>query len=242
MFADKRYLTGQDDQFIDRATVSAGIHRQALAAFLALQHAAAESFELTIASGYRDFNRQLAIWNGKATGERPVLDKQGRVIDISTLDPWSLVQAILRWSALPGASRHHWGTDIDVYDKRAVKADYQLQLSLEEVSGSGPFVALHEWLDEQILRGASFGFFRPYQIDSGGIAPERWHLSYLPLAQQYQRELSLDYLRDTIAAQPIALKQVVLANLEEIYHRYIVVEEKLYPTKLVNTQKMKAYD
>ncbi|MCZ8486094.1 D-alanyl-D-alanine carboxypeptidase family protein [Vibrio lentus] len=25
------------------------------------------------------------------------------------------LSAILRWSALPGASRHHWGCDFDVF-------------------------------------------------------------------------------------------------------------------------------
>ncbi len=25
-------------------------------------------------------------------------------------------KAMLRWSAVPGASRHHWGTEIDIFD------------------------------------------------------------------------------------------------------------------------------
>ena len=51
------------------------------------------------------------------------------------------------FSALPGASRHHWGTDIDVYDANAVSSDYVVQLSLKEVGSGGVFDSLHKWLD-----------------------------------------------------------------------------------------------
>ena len=38
----------------------------------------------------------------------------------------------MRWSAIPGSSRHHWGTDLDVYDAAAVTPDYQVQLTPQE--------------------------------------------------------------------------------------------------------------
>jgi len=52
--------------------------------------------------------RQAEIWNAKAAGLRPVLDANEQPIDTGTLSERELVFAILRWSALPGASRHHW--------------------------------------------------------------------------------------------------------------------------------------
>ena len=63
---------------------------------------------LAVASAYRGFDRQLSIWNAKARGEKPVLDLAGQAIDLDCLSDWDRVQAILTWSALPGASRHHW--------------------------------------------------------------------------------------------------------------------------------------
>ncbi|WP_255399449.1 M15 family metallopeptidase [Oceanicoccus sp. KOV_DT_Chl] len=148
---------------------------------------------------------------------------------MSQLDPWQQVQAILRWSALPGASRHHWGTDVDVYDAAAVTADYTLQLTASEVTGGGPFVAMHEWLDQQIQKGNADGFFRPYQTDLGGIAPERWHLSFAPVAIEYQHGWNVDVLIEQLSEQSMALKSVVLEHIEEIIQRYVWVSPALYP-------------
>ena len=51
--------------------------------------------------------------------------------------------------AIPGTSRHHWGTDLDVYDAAALPADYRLELSPAEVAPGGLFDSLHRWLDER---------------------------------------------------------------------------------------------
>ena len=81
-------------------------------------------FDLRVASSYRSFERQLLIWNNKASGLRPVLDDRGLSLDITRLSERDLAYAILRWSALPGASRHHWGTDLDVYDASRMPPDW----------------------------------------------------------------------------------------------------------------------
>jgi LAS superfamily LD-carboxypeptidase LdcB len=230
MLANNDHLTGQNDNLIDYQVISTGLHKNVVAPFQLLHSSAAEAgFDLTVASSYRDFDRQLLIWNAKASGERPVLDSLGKVLKIDTLEPWALVQAILRWSALPGASRHHWGTDLDVYDKTAVAEDYVIELTSAEVSGNGPFVPFHKWLDQKIVTGQAQGFFRPYQYDTNGIAPERWHLSYAPLASEYQSALDIDCLVALISSRPIALKEVILKNIEEIFERFIVVADECYP-------------
>ncbi len=201
-----------------------GLHRDVIAPVKQLQQQAhGMGFELAIASGYRDFERQLLIWNAKARGERPVLDSDGQALDIATLDPWQQVQAILRWSALPGASRHHWGTDIDVYDRAVMPADYQLQLTTEETVTGGLFAPFHQWLDEYLKMGEMQGFFRPYRVDQGGIAPERWHLSYAPLSSEYEQAFNLDDLITIIEVQPMVLKEAVLENIDDIFQRYIRV-------------------
>jgi len=223
-------LNGQDDSSIVNHAVYGAIHQQLVQPFTALQTVAGQAgFDLAIASGYRSFERQLVIWNDKVVGRRAVLDSQGQPLDLTLLTSWQQVQAILRWSALPGASRHHWGTDIDVYDRAAVAANYPLQLSNEEVADDGPFGPLHQWLDRQIESGLVDGFFRPYQRDLGGIAPERWHLSYAPIAVYYQSQLTIDTLIQCLSAQPLLLKQVVLDHIEEIYQRFVLVPTEFYP-------------
>ncbi|MGB2173241.1 MAG: M15 family metallopeptidase, partial [Porticoccaceae bacterium] len=132
-------------------------------------------------------------------------------------------QAILRWSALPGASRHHWGTDFDIYDASAMPENYQIQLSPEEVQGNGLFAPMHDWLDEYIDTQQT-DFFRPYEVDRGGIAPERWHLSYRPVAEQYAQMLTNDILSAKLKSSNLMLLDVVLEHLDEIFQRYIIVD------------------
>lgn len=223
-------LTGSDDNFIDHASLERPVHRNIVQPWRQLAAAArAEGFELAIASGYRNYQRQLAIWNGKASGARAVLDDQGQPLDLAALDDWQKVQAILRWSALPGASRHHWGSDIDVYDRAAVPDDYALQLTAAEAADSGPFGALHRWLDERIAADAAFGFFRPYATDRGGIAPERWHLSYAPLAVRCQCKLRPEALWNELSAPDFALRATVAQYWPTIFARYVWVPAAAYP-------------
>jgi LAS superfamily LD-carboxypeptidase LdcB len=186
-------------------------------------------FELRVASSFRSFARQLTIWNAKATGQRPVLDSTGQQLDLASLDDWQKVQAIMRWSALPGASRHHWGTDMDVYDGAAVSTDYRLQLTAAECEGDGPFTRFHRWLDETIAAENSEGFYRPYGCDRGGVAPEPWHISFAPLAQLYAATQSEATLRQQLERSDIALKATVLAHLPELYQRFIVVPDEPSP-------------
>ena len=149
---------------------------------------------------------------------RPVLDDTGSPIDLESLSDCDKVMAILRWSALPGCSRHHWGTDMDVWDAAAVPGDYRLQLVPEEYAGSGPFCRLSEWLQEH---AAGFGFIRPYAIDRGGVAPEPWHLSYLPVARLFEEKLDRVFLREILDNDQLELRDAVLSNLDTIMARFI---------------------
>lgn len=193
--------------------------------------AAKQGFQLRIASGYRSFERQLQIWNAKASGQRPVLDRDGLPINIRHLNEEALMYAILSWSALPGASRHHWGTDIDVFDAAAVGPNYQVQLTCAETQDGGVFSAMHRWLDAYLAEPAS-RFFRPYPPQSYGIASEPWHLSYAAEAALFQRAQSIEKLAEFLRAQPILLKEVVLANIDVIFSRYVAVDWALYPSEV----------
>lgn len=223
-------LSGRDDSFIDHASLERPVHNALVPAWRQLVVAArAAGFDPVLASGYRSYQRQLQIWNAKANGERPLLDSDGNPLDVSDLDEWQRAQAILRWSALPGASRHHWGTDVDVYDRAAVSDGYVVQLTPDEVADDGPFGAFHRWLDAHIAGNDAWGFFRPYTVDCGGIAPERWHLSYAPMASYYQRQLTESRLLAALDTPALALRQCVLDHWPEIFTRFIWVDPEYYP-------------
>tara|TARA_R110002110_G_scaffold362241_1_gene571969 strand:- start:26270 stop:26947 length:678 start_codon:yes stop_codon:yes gene_type:complete len=199
-------------------------------AFAALQaDARAQGFDLAIASGFRSFERQLGIWNGKLSGQRPVHDDAGECIALQALSDQERLHAVMRFSAIPGTSRHHWGTDLDVYDRAAMPADYTLQLTPDEVAAGGLFDPLHCWLDQQMQAGLSHGFYRPYAHDRGGVACERWHLSYAPLAQTCEAHLDLTLLQacwdDCSATEPLLLREAIEAQWPALWSRYIAVEE-----------------
>ena len=133
-------------------------HPAAAAALQRLQSRARRAgMVLEVASGYRDYSRQLAIFNAKFQGHRPVYSDAGEQLYRSQFDDAAWLKAILHYSALPGTSRHHWGTDFDVWDSSAVAGDYQLQLQASEYTGDGPFAALSDWLAGLIARDDAEG-------------------------------------------------------------------------------------
>src|SRR5262245_24522134 len=187
------------------------LHADAIEPALALREAAAkDGIDLVIASSFRDFERQAAIWNAKFRGDRPLLDRQGRPLETAKLDERARVDAILLWSALPGASRHHWGTDFDVFDQSAVEPGHRVQLTVEEFTGSGPFADLNDWLGLHLAR---FGLFRPYTTDRGGVHPEPWHLSYAPVSGPALSLLTLDVLYEAIDKSELLGREHVLTRL-----------------------------
>jgi LAS superfamily LD-carboxypeptidase LdcB len=213
-------LTGRSDTHVLAVPeLRCTLERQTVSGAVALVAAArADGMDLAIVSSYRDFDRQVGIWNGKFRGERPLLDRTGVPIDPAALDDDGRVDAILLWSALPGASRHHWGTDIDVVDRSAVPAGYQPQLTQAEFAPTGPFARLNDWLAKNMLR---FGFFRPYSTDRGGVQPEPWHLSFAPVASRALAGLTQAVLADAVFGSRMAGRERVLARLPELYERFV---------------------
>lgn len=221
----KRQLLGLDESLmVFSPELNCRLHPETLAAVLDLRARAANfGFDLRIASSFRSFERQMLIWNNKALGLRPVLDSSGEPLDIHRLNEREKVFAILRWSALPGASRHHWGTDLDVYGAVDIDPDYQVQLTVSETQTGGPFADFHRWLDGQLQKN-SHQFYRPYAQDLGGVAPEPWHLSYAPLAKNYAQLFTRDILREQLEVVSLELKETVLEHLDEIFQRFIYID------------------
>lgn len=202
------------------------IHREVLEALLVLQNQAANfGFDLQVASGFRDYERQLAIWNGKAQGLRPLLDEFENALDFSQLGAEEVMWAILKWSAIPGFSRHHWGTEIDIYDRHAFPAEgYKLKLVPSESAPGGIFYGMHSWLDQWIEEERT-EFYRPFTGKEGRVAIEPWHLSFRPVSDRFFEMLSLDFFTENIRQSSIILKEEILKNREEIYFNYILCQK-----------------
>lgn len=146
------------------------LHRDTYAAFERMHAAArADGVDLKIISATRNFARQKQIWEAKWNGQR-LLEGSEKADEVYP-DPADRARAILRYSSMPGTSRHHWGTDLDL---NALNNDYF-------TSGTGKQV--YEWLTNH---AAEYGFCQPYTAKGpqrpNGYEEERWHWSYLPLA------------------------------------------------------------
>ena len=131
-------------------------------------HAKKEDIILEIVSGYRSYDRQKSIWNRKY--------KSNEALGLS---PKKNIHKIIEYSTLPGTSRHHWGTDLDIIDGSKPKVGDVLVA--EKFHKKGPYVKLRKWMEKY---AESYGFYLPYTQSSNrkGFYYEPWHYSYAPLS------------------------------------------------------------
>jgi LAS superfamily LD-carboxypeptidase LdcB len=214
-------LTGRArTHIVELETPRCALHYAVVTSFLAMRDAArADAIDLQAVSSFRDFERQVLLWNRKWRGERPLYARDGSLLAHAQLSEAELVDAILAWSAIPGGSRHHWGSDVDVADGAAMPEGYQVQLLPGEYAAGGVFARLTSWLDDNMAR---FGFFRPFGSERGGAGIEPWHLSYAPVANEAMGALSLPMLRTALSQSDLLGKHAVLERLPEIYTRFIL--------------------
>lgn len=206
------------------------VEKNTLQAFLLLQQEAKKAgFDLAMVSSYRDFSRQALIWNGKAKGLRDLLDASGRPLLHSQLNPQQLLEAILLWSAVPGLSRHHWGSDIDIFDASAMALN-EVQLTPAEVEAGGLCAELHRWLDDSIVNNQSFGFFRPYSNQACKVAEEKWHLSYWPVAKQMEQALSAEFALKSWQQYQLCLLEQLEQQVDSIFNDYACLDKQKLPS------------
>ena len=146
------------------------MQKEAYAAFERMAAAAKkDKVDFKIVSAARNFFRQKSIWEAKWNGVRKVGGK-----DLSKSIPVPMTRAlkILEYSSMPGTSRHHWGTDIDINN---------LENSYFE---KGRGLKEYEWLT---THAAEYGFCQPYspinEERPKGYFEEKWHWSYMPLSK-----------------------------------------------------------
>ena len=164
-------LIGKGNPDIVGDSYTSKMHKDAKAAFLKMKAAAAkDGITIEVVSAYRNFQRQKEIFEGKYQR----FTNQG-------LAPLDAIKKIIEYSTIPGTSRHHWGTDIDIIDG-GVSPRPKSVLQPELFHGKGPFCKLKEWLNSN---ANSFGFFEVYTDNANrrGFKYEPWHFSYAPVSK-----------------------------------------------------------
>lgn len=153
------------------------LQKEASDAFESMQAAALkDGIKLFSVSSHRNFNAQLRIWNSKYDKFK----KQG-------FKGKEIINKIIEYSAFPGASRHHWGTDLDISDLNVQQpAD---PLNPKHFLEGGIYSKMYAWMQKN---AADFGFYEAYTNDKQrkGFKFEPWHYSYkkisLPMLQEYE--------------------------------------------------------
>ncbi|OGI94345.1 hypothetical protein A3A03_03340 [Candidatus Nomurabacteria bacterium RIFCSPLOWO2_01_FULL_40_18] len=162
----KEYTLGSNKMYARKETYVAFLEMRKSALF--------QDVDLRVVSATRNFDYQKELWNNKWNGKTLV---NGKDLSKSIPDGLERFEKILEFSAAPGTSRHHWGTDLDIngvsptyFDTKEGKIQY-------------------EWL---VQNAPLFGFCQVYnQRDENrpaGYSEEKWHWSYLPLSRTFTQD------------------------------------------------------
>lgn len=181
------------------------LRKEVVEAFLNMKNAAkVDGVSLEIISATRNFQAQKGIWEAKWNGNRLV---EGENLSVSIENPIQRALKILRYSAMPGTSRHHWGTDIDI---NKLTNSYFL-------SGKGK--EEYEWLVEN---AGKFGFYQVYSAKdehrTHGYEEEKWHWSYIPSS-----EIILKHYLDKVKYEDITgFQGAETAQSIQVIQHYVV--------------------
>ncbi|MFC5046835.1 M15 family metallopeptidase [Aquimarina hainanensis] len=145
------------------------LRKEAHQSFLEMSKAASKSgIRIKVVSSYRNYAHQNRIW-----------ERKYKAFTAKKMNPEQAIKKIIEYSTIPGTSRHHWGTDLDIVDGNAPQPK---GLLLEKnFASEGPFCKLKEWMDRH---ASSFGFELVYTNKEGrkGFKYEPWHYTYTPLS------------------------------------------------------------
>jgi LAS superfamily LD-carboxypeptidase LdcB len=168
-----------------------------------------DGINLSIVSGYRSYDRQQSIWNRKYNRYK----KAGLTID-------EIFNKIVEYSTVPGTSRHHWGTDLDIIDTNATYSGDVLVPA--KFHGDGPFCKMKVWMEKN---ASQFGFELVYTDNSNrtGFKYEPWHYSYVPLSRKrYQQYITTIDLKDFLRSQGIlGMNLISDKRLEQYFKEHI---------------------
>lgn len=134
-------------------------------------------FKIHVVSSYRNYTYQNGIWERKykANQAKKIAAKQN-------------IDKIIEYSTIPGTSRHHWGTDLDIID--AIKGIPSDPLNEKHFNVGGSMHKFKLWLDEN---ASKYGFYLVYtdNVNRKGFKYEPWHFTYKaiskPMLDEYKK-------------------------------------------------------
>ena len=179
------------------------LRKEALEDYIKMHEAAQkDGIKLIVVSATRNFYAQKSIWEAKWEGRRAV---DGANLANSLPDPKERALKILEYSSMPGTSRHHWGTDIDLNN---LNSQY-----FEQGKGKD----IYDWLN---ANAATFGFCQPYSAKGvgrrAGYNEEKWHWSYEKLSKPLTA-FARDHLKDSLIVGFAGAEAAVPVKMVENY-------------------------
>jgi D-alanyl-D-alanine carboxypeptidase len=199
----KSYLMGQFDpskderfiqipkEYLEDDTKVTHLRKEVFDKFIELYNAAKkDGIIFKIVSATRPFDAQKSIWERKWTGKQKV----DGVFLSKEMNSKEKAEKILKYSSMPGTSRHHWGTDIDL---NSVENEYW-----ETAQGKKEY----NWL---MKHANEYGFCQVYSTKGKdrptGYEEEKWHWSYMPisklLTEAYKREIKNSDIKGFLGAE-----------------------------------------
>jgi len=131
-------------------------------------------FDICVISSYRNFAYQNGIWERKFKANKA-----------KGLSDQKNIEKIIEYSTIPGTSRHHWGTDLDIIDmSKGIPLD---PLHEKHFNEGGQMRKFKLWLDENANK---YGFYLVYTNSANrkGFKYEPWHFSYKPISDKMLAE------------------------------------------------------
>ncbi len=134
------------------------------------QQAKADGWNLILVSGYRSYRDQRIVWNRS----------DDDYLQHGATDQKKRVEAIMSLVSVPGLSRHHWGTELDI-------SESTLRGQLVNVEPDTPerVLKFYAWMEENAPK---YGFCKVYLGKNGAVHNEPWHWSFLPYSRGYQKQ------------------------------------------------------
>ncbi len=170
---------------------------------------------LKIASAYRGYDRQKLIWNAKFQ----------KFTTEFNLKPSQAVYEIIRFSTIPGTSRHHWGTEIDIIDNNY--PDEEDVLISKKFEKDGIFFKVKNWLN---INSEKFGFYITYNNDPKrkGFEHEPWHYSYAPISKKMLSLFLKSDLKKVIKKEEIKGSEYFTDDFIEKYIKEYILDINKY--------------
>ncbi len=137
--------------------------------FIEMHNAAKkDSVTILIHSGARNFKDQKELWEYRwVTIRKDTSEKKNKI-----------ALEVLQKCAMPSTSRHHWGTDIDIFFQSGNKY-------FDTLEGKKQY----QWMKKNAHK---FGFHQVYTnkktTKRNGYEEEKWHWSYIPIANKYTKK------------------------------------------------------